>query len=300
MLSLRLYSLSATALGLLVSFSAGCALFGSRSTSPTTSGDLQIIEMTDGDGRMPFDIERVARMNDDSLVQVSLLFEVERFLIPSDVLRELRDQVLSYVDELRIAPTTSNLLSKNGFRMGVMQSADLDELRILLKSFGARSEQSKHAVSHGSPLTLELGSLGDRETVFVINADGRLVGKTFENATRLIHVDYDVAADGAAVTSLRITPEIFKQGKSPYWRVRDGQIGYQKDYLGVLYRSFAVQIEIGKDEVLVICPGSGANNPLSLGRKMLGEVIAGQQWESILCVRPIIYIGQRPRAGDTE
>lgn len=300
MRTLRFCSLGATAVTLLIGYSTGCTIFGSRFAPFKTAEDSQIVETTSSDGKMPFDVDRAVRANNDSAIQVRLLFEVERFLVESNSLKGLRERVLSYADELRISPTTSNLLSRNGFRIGAMQSADYAALQVLLGNFGARSEQSTHRVSNGSPLTLDLGPLGSRETVFIINADGKPVGKTFENATRLIHVDYDVALDGESVTSLRITPEIFKQGESPYWRLRDGEIGYQKDYQGVLYRSFAVQVAIGKDEVLLICPDSGADNPLSLGRKMLSEVIDGRQWESILCVRPILYVSRPLRAGGTK
>lgn len=249
---------------------------------------------------MPFDADRFEDLGGDAVVQVRLLFEVERFLVPSEAMSGSRQQVWRHVDELRVAPATSAFLASNGFRIGVMPLARYEELRILLDELGARSERASHPVTQGVPLTLDLGALGDRETVFIIKPDGQLVGKTFENATRLLHVDYDVLPGGEALTALRVTPEIFKESVHPYWRIRDGDVGYHKDYQGMLYRDFAVQIATGRDEVLVIGTREGDHNPLTLGGKMLSETIEGRRWESILCVRPSLYRDGKLDTGGAE
>lgn len=239
-------------------------------------------------GDNPFKTKR----RPEDIVVVRLMFDVERFVVPTDSLASQRDQVWKYVDELRLDPASAAHLMRNGFRIGVIAKSAFAGIQTALTDLNARGEHMTQSVQDGAPLTLDLGPVGENQSVFFFRRNGTLDGKTFSGGTRLIHVDYNTVMTDAPRTALRVTPEVFKESDRPYWQLRDGNVQYRKEYEGTAYRELAVEIEVGPEELLVIgAAEADAARPM-LGRMMLSEIVGGRRWETILCIEPRVYRDQ--------
>lgn len=270
---------------------AGCAWIGPNAFRRSADGAREPDDRFAADAGMVFNRDRSSRsgVGADAVVAVQLRFDVERFLVPSEALDGRRAEMWNHVDELRGDPATSALLAQNGFQVGVASRLACDAIRALLHDLDASVEKVTHRVQRGIPLTLDMGALGDRPTVFIMGRDGGLAGDTFTGASKLLHVDYEVTLGDRPRTALRMTPEIFKESSAPYWRLRDGDVRYQKQYEGKLYRELSAEFEAGDGEVLVIGPSDARDRPLMLGSIMLSDIVAGRRWETLLCVTPRLY-----------
>lgn len=272
----------------------GCAHLSSSEPAQRAAGSVSApdsAEWSAEDAAVVFDGARSAdgALDDDDVVVVRLRFDVERFLVPADAMEPRRGQVWGHVDELRIEPETSALLLRNGFRVGVASRSGGEAIRAIMHELEAGVETMTHLVQSGVPVTLDLGPVGEGRSVFTIGRSGGLAGNTFANASRLLHLDYDVTLADGARTALRITPEIFKESDTPYWQVREGDVRYQKQYEGMVYRELSAELTTGEGDVLVIGPSGATERPLTLGSTMLSDIIAGRRWETLLCVRPRLY-----------
>ncbi len=269
----------------------GCARFNRSAPQQAADPGTPLPNRFAEDAEFVFDADRSANDDflDDDVAVLRLRFDVERFIVPSLTLASRRTEAWNHVDELRIEPSVGALLAQNGFRVGAAGPAGHESIRTLMQGLDADVETMTHLVQSGIPLTLDLGAAGQHRNVFTINRGGTLQGQVFDGATRLIHIDYEVAIGDRPRTALRVTPEIFKENKTPYWQIRDGDVRYQKEYQGRLYRDLAIELDIAEGETLVIGPVDAADRSLMLGSIMLSDVMAGRRWETILCVTPRLF-----------
>jgi len=228
---------------------------------------------------------------DEATVVLQMVFEVQRVLLPPSAPAEEREILWRYVDEQRIDPDLSEHLARNGLRVGIANRAGLAALRSLFNRLGAIDERTLQPVRSGYPLTLELGSIEESSPVFTFDREGRLSGRSFRGAVKYLHVDYDCTQPPQTI--LRVTPEIFKESEQRDWQAQHGEIEFKKTYEGMVYEDLVVELTHGPDELLVIGPDMSSANRLVAGRALLTREYAGQTWDTVLCIAPLLY-----RAGD--
>lgn len=272
-----------------VAIGAGCAPAPQSGQQATGLQHQQIAPFIADQGPLPFDADRVRQYPEDILV-LGMVFDVQRFIVPADKVVGVRETIWRYVDELRVDPATTAHLKKNGFRVGVVSSTQIGALRELLDELEARSERTSQTVQRGFPLTLDLGSTGDNRTVYIFRPDGLLEGRTFDNATKFLHIDYNVElVDQRPRTTLGMTPELFQESERRHYQASDGRVLYEKQYEGEIYHELAVKLPTVPGEVLVVGPSDTTNYPFILGSTILGDETGGRRWEIILCVAPHLY-----------
>ncbi len=228
-------------------------------------------------------------------VRIRMLFDVERILIPDHVAAANRDQLWSFVDESRHGLTLAAYLARNGIRLGVTDAAGIEAIREECDTKGANRERIQHIAQSGLPITLDLGPMPNNRSIFLFAPDGTLEGKSFENASKHLHVDFNVVCPDECQTTLRVTPEVFKQTDQPRWQVRDGTVDYAKLYEGQVFRKLATDMELSSGEVLVIGPADPQNAPSALGNVLLTDSSAGRNWETLICIVPQPFKQTQPR-----
>ncbi len=278
----------------LAASACGCSLFSwlAPATAPNDPAAV-------GDDGRRSPLHRGRTAEDENVVVVRLAFDVTRVIVGTSALKERRDEAWRHVDELRLQPTLHANLARNGFRMGVVRADEGDALRGVLDSAGARYERMALRVQDGVPLSIDLGSIVGSRDVFLTQSDGRLVGTSFSHVAKFIHVDYEVSVTDEPRTTLRVTPELFKESKHPEWSVRDGAPRYQKLYEGMRYHDLAAELDVVEGEMLILGAADADEQPWTLGNTMLVDTVDGSSWETILCIQPKVYRnadtpGQRP------
>lgn len=272
-----------------------CCAMGAGCVSPAHTADSAANGPTDvGASTYPDDVTPPpfgSESSDDDTVVLQMMFEVQRVLIPSDTPAEDREILWKYVDELRIDPELSEHLGRNGLRVGIANRAGLAALRALFQRLGAIDERTLQPVRSGYPLTLELGTIDESTPVFTFDREGHLSGTSFSHAVEYLHVDYDCTEPPK--TTLRITPEIFKESEQPDWQTEDGEIKYKKRYVGRVFEDLVVELQHGPDELLVVGPSVTPASRLVVGSALLVHEFAGRSWDAVYCIAPLLY-----RAGD--
>ena len=270
--------------------SAGCALMATTADSRANRGaNAGVAPYLEGCARPPFDSDP----SYDPTVVLHMMFEVERVLIPSDTPADDREILWKYVDELRVDPVLSEHLARNGIRVGIANRAGLAALRALFRRLGAIDERTLQPVRSGYPLTLELGRIGESRPVFTFDRDGHLAGRSFSDAVKYLHVDYDCSRPPETI--LRVTLEIFKESEQPDWQTQNGEIKYRKRYEGMVYKDLVVELRHGPDELLVVGPNVTPASRLVVGSALFNHEYAGQSWDAGFCITPLLS-----RTGETR
>lgn len=218
-----------------------------------------------------------------------MLFDVERVLIPDHVAAQNRNHFWSYIDESRQGLTLAAYLARNGLRMGVTDAVGLESLRDQFDQNNATRERIQHIAQSGLPITLDIGPMPNNKSIFTFAPDGTLEGTSFTDATKHLHVDFNVICPDECQTTLRVTPEIFKQTEQPHWQIRDGAVDYAKLYEGRIFRELATDFELKSGEALVIGPADPQNEKSTIGNVLLTDLSAGRQWETLICIVPQPY-----------
>ncbi len=229
------------------------------------------------------------------VVTIGMLFDVERVLIPDHIAAQKREKFRTYMDESRQGLKLAAYLARNGFRIGVTDAAGLEALRDQFDHLNATRERIQHIAQSGLPITLDLGSLPSNKSIFIFAPDGTLEGTSFQNATKHLHIDFDVVCPDNCHTTLRVTPEIFKQTQQPHWQVRDGTVDYSKLYEGRVFRELATDIELKAGEALIIGPSDPQDAKSALGNVLLTDLSAGRKWETLICIVPQPYKQAPPK-----
>lgn len=232
---------------------------------------------------------REASAADPTVIPVQLLFRVDRRLISLDDSAQRYRDAWKHVDEHRLDSSTIAFLARNGFRVGVAQTAGLEALAAELEVPEVRREQVDHKVQGGAPLTLELGPLGSERTVFSFGRNGQLAGKSFTHAERRLLIDYEVDIEGHPRIWLRLTPELFQQSARPPWPEAESALRHEKRSEGFVYRELTVDVRLSADESLVIGPSQPDPSRHVLGTVMLTDEAAGERWGTLLCLTPQLY-----------
>jgi len=220
----------------------------------------------------------------DPIVIVQMHFDVLRVELPCDRVHHSA-KAWNYVDELRCDPTRAALLRRNGLRLGVASAHNWPALRALFDACQARVLRASHAVQRGLPFAVELDAIEEDETIFLVTADNRVSGRTFDRGRKHLHLEYTVNAEDGS-TTLVILPEIHRLSRSPHWQRRNDGFERVSEYEGQVYQELACRVTVGADEFLVIGPDSSPASGLSVGQRFLTRDLEGRRHETILCVTP--------------
>jgi hypothetical protein len=254
----------------------------------TAEGTPAAAEPLPPNGEAPFPPAYRSPASDRNTILLQVQFDVMWVELPIHAIRH-SIKVWNHVDELQLPPQQCALLARNGLRIGVANVDAWPAILTLLQANGARSDQRKHAVQSGHPLTLDMGTIADGETIFTYNARERLVGDTFPAGHKYVYIDYDVHADDPSRVTLRVMLEIHALSPSRRWTVDPDTFPEKPDYLGKVFADLAATFVVEEDQFLVIGPSPQAGTEHLLGGKFFEQVAGGRRYEILIFATPQLY-----------
>jgi hypothetical protein len=267
----------------------GCHLISRRApTAAPSASELDAIAspaLLDGKP-MTLDSDRPSEFEDDpQAVRVQMQFDVLRVELP---LRSTRYSLLvwDHVDETQNDPRLTELLARNGLRLGVASPAAWPALRALFEARRSKSLRAVHAVQSGAPLSMRVGEVQPGESVFVHARDGSLSGTTFDSGSKFLHVDYALDRDDPRRTHLRITPEIQKFSEDLHWQAGGGTFTEAPRYEGRVFADLSTDLTLGPDEFLVIGVSEEADLRPLVGGRFLQREENNMTYETVICLTP--------------
>ncbi len=225
-----------------------------------------------------------SRDDRDAIIVLQMQFDVLRVELPAAPIHH-GDKTWNHVEELSADPTQVALLRRNGLRLGIATADAWPALRAIFDAAGATVARATHQVRQGVPLTLDLGPVENEAAVFLLTSDHRLVGQTFDQGSKYLHLDYAPGEEGGNSMAIRMTPEIHRTSANQRWRQVGDELRQVPDYAGAVYQQLAQTVEVAPGEFLVIGPDSSAS-PLTVGHRFLTRSLGGRLHDTILCITP--------------
>ena len=239
----------------------------------------------------------VVRFEPDNVVRiVDLSFVVFRADLP---LRDGRDSrmIWNHVDEMRADTAVVARLGRNGFRIGAAPRGGWAAIQAVLEATGAQTYKSVLAPPRGAPLTITMGPVQDRESIFTYTRQNRLVGKTFNEGDKLIVVDYVFQPQFGGFTELQVGFEVRHDKGVMTWSREGGVIRQVPELDRHVFSDLAVGMSLQGGECLVIGLSETATNPYLIGGRYLSIERDGAPYESILFITPTPYQTKSPVRG---
>lgn len=227
---------------------------------------------------------------------VILAMDVVRVELTADDVRDAR-KVWNHVDELRLGAEHSVLLARNGLRMAVGSSAAWPAIRAIVDTAKAVVEQETLISEANMPLSLTLGHTSDGESVFVHLGPGRLTGKSFPVAEKLLKLDYRARPEAGSEIDLRLGFEIREDLGVMSWEKINGTIREVPAYNRHTFEDLDTLVTLKPDEFLVIGLGEGIERSNSLGNRFLTADRSGRLLETLLFLTPRLMERQSTATG---
>ena len=225
---------------------------------------------------------------------VHLAFDVLRVDLPLKSVQHSR-KIWNHVDELRLEPRLLARLARNGMRVGVATSSSWPAIRTVFEACDARTQRNRMVVQNGVPLTIVVGVIGERETIFSYSKTDRLVGKTLAGGEKLVTLDYQYRPELGSCTDLQISLEVRRDLGTFVWERRGDIIRQMPSYDRTLFSDLTVFLTLRPSEFLIIGPDERAENGYLVGSRFFTRRLSnGQRYETLFCITPQPY---RTQAG---
>ncbi len=222
----------------------------------------------------------------DQVHVVHLAFDVSRAEMAIDGAMNSR-KVWNYVDELRVGTEASAQLARNGLRLGVGGAGSWPAIAVILDACRAKRSRDQLLAQPGAPLLVELAELAESETVFAYGIDRRLTGKTFEEGSKVLQLDYAFHPHLNGATDVQVRFEIRKdRGELTWQRQVDGSIRQAPAIDRHVFDGLQARATIYSDEFLVIGPSEQAENEYIVGSRFLTRSEGGERYETLLFIAP--------------
>ncbi len=230
---------------------------------------------------------------------VQLEFDVLRAEFPLEGVRHAA-KLWNHVDELRYDTQLGALLARNGLRIGAAPAGAWPALRAVFTAGRARVQQTQQVVQAPAPLTIDLATLPEPQTIFTFDREGRMAGKTYPAGTKLVHLGYVVHPELDGCTDVSIALEIREPAVPGGWQPGEDLMADQPRGPSHVFPALNVVLTLRPEEFLLIGPSATGPqaNEYVLGERFFTEARGGERFETVLCVAPRVFRpAANPRTG---
>lgn len=216
--------------------------------------------------------------------QASNRFLVYKIKLPLSVFSG-NEKIWRMVDEDSLDSQTSLMLAQNGIRAAVLPQANWPAVAKQLQGYSAWTEQFTCRVDSGIAIELQMRVNIDRQTVFYIDRDLNLQGRTFErcdNKFRLVlsraGESKDVVVSLEPVVSMGTTQVVRAAGDMTPTR----DVARQDQS----FENLRLWAKIRADQALILSPTHMKDSPFSVGSQFLADLDGTPPSELVLVLVP--------------
>lgn len=198
-------------------------------------------------------------------------------------------------DEQVVDVATSDLLMKNGFRVGVAPLAEMREVVELLEDPNARQTQISHLEDRSIELPLQQGVV--QQNLFWFDGQGELIGKTVENADLHFVVGFRRTPRRTDTLTVSVSPG-YRQRE---YRLEWSRLNQRRDLEWVrdeVIYDLNLRADLALGHCLVIAPGPDSDRANSIGGTYLRSTEGPERVEHILLVLPQAVAMDEQRVAD--
>lgn len=212
-------------------------------------------------------------------------FDIVRVDLPVDTIRHAR-KVWNHVDELRLDAASIGLLVRNGLRVGAASQDAWAAWRAIFAACDAHIGDVRSVVQAQPPLTIRLGALEQPQSYCWYARGGRLIGKTFPDGERLVHIGYVAHPELGGQIDMTVRFEVRQDLGVMTWERRGGAFVQVPAYERHMFDDLSATVALKPGEFLVIGPSEEADNAFLVGSRLFTGTRQGRSVESLLLVTP--------------
>ena len=192
----------------------------------------------------------------------------------------------SYLDEEQVA-LKSKVLGLNGFRVGVGQKKNLQDVQqILTGMMASKYSESVLQTFNEKPGTIAMQRNTPAKTIFLYSENQTLTGNDYPPGDNLIKVNAVTNPDHRNKSLLTITPEI-RSTKARLQMIHENRRPrLQESPVLFLFKNMRFQLKMTDGEFLIIGPGIESRRPTSIGHHFLTSTENNIEYERILVLQP--------------
>ena len=224
----------------------------------------------------------------DTVHVVDVAFEVFRAELPVDGVRHSR-KIWNHVDELRANPKLLARLTRNGVRLGAVSAEAWPAIRTILEAGAADVRKGQLLTASGLPLTVEVGTIQESESVFSYRANNQLVGKTFTGGKKVVNVDYAFHPEMGGRIDLQLSFEVRRdRGGSTWVQTEDGvrQVPARDQHV---FADLRTVLALNPGESVILGPSAETSNEYLVGSRFFTGWRADESYETLYWLTPVPY-----------
>lgn len=230
--------------------------------------------------------ETTATLDAPSAAQ--LLFHVKLFVISlPEGSYSTNEDFWKRIDEQCVDPATSDLLYKNGIRVGV---APMSEMEFFYKFINdiAPMQQFSMAGPQMKDVQLEMKTGLQHQTLFHFDRENNAVGRSFDGSDNILSLSFEPAMRKAGQLRMTICPMVKATRRRLQYTQRNGEFEIEEVLPEHLY-DLNCRADVPPDHFLIITPSPDARRSYSVGNAFLVKEMPAERREQILLVVPTTY-----------
>jgi hypothetical protein len=263
----------------------GCVENASKTNDPTSPPD-QIGVRATGERR-------------DAVPEPKLLVEMFVYKLRVPVRAVSHNEVFwRHVDEQNLDVSTHDLLLMNGFRVGLAPREDWDYFRQILEQQDLMSRLTGASSVTATQIDMPLKQNVPEAFVAYFHPAKGLVAQIYDQCDISMLINFASAPRNPGTVRVAVTPKFLSQ------RTRIGYTSLNEPMPELFVRpeylfDLRLQLDIPLDHFLLIGPSTDADNPATLGHKLLDQEVNGQEFETVLLLAPQPFQFDKPATQPT-
>ncbi|MGE3181849.1 MAG: hypothetical protein AB7N71_09475 [Phycisphaerae bacterium] len=225
--------------------------------------------------------------------RVDIVFRVMQVQIPSEN-RKQAGPLWTFTRENVLDSEVQHRLRENGIRVALARSDWWSKIKEAIDRIeGVRvNELDPIRIPPSFPFLLELDEQPRDQTLFYLNEDGVLDGRTWKQSRNVLRMTYGFQSMTADQIAIEIVPEVRQHSSGLDWVPTPAGVEQKPQAEGMAFAQAGFILPVGTDQTLLIAPNDNAEAYGILGGALLIEQIAGIKHDRMIFIRPDIQYGE--------
>lgn len=222
----------------------------------------------------------------DAPSAVQMVFQVEMFVIPLPQGTYSRNEAFwKRIDENCVDAATSDLLYKNGIRIGVARLAELEHFG---KFITDALPPQKFALSgtEVKDVEIDMKLRLPEQTLFHFDRSNNVVGRSYDACDNILNVSFQPALRKPGQVRLSLSPMVRAMRKRLQYTALNGELEVQGFINPEVIYDLNCRVDIPQDSFLILTPSPSASRPTSIGNAFFMKDGPAERMEQVVLVVP--------------
>jgi hypothetical protein len=193
------------------------------------------------------------------------------------------EKVWKLLNEDAIDGRTATLLAQNGLRAATAAQAKWPEIFKLINVPGVSTDEHKIQTDNRSSVTIVTHMGIASQTIFFVDSDLHLEGRTFDESTNSIRLSLSQMKPGGAIT-IQLEPVVQLPPGPPPGRFTKPENIVSNE---ITFANLRIAAPVEESDFLVLAPAEGKGNGFSVGGQFLTNVEKTPPVEYVLVLVPL-------------